>query len=149
MTVEKRKRGRPRKNVEVAVEKAEVAPHIVAKPEPNLPKVYWGYLYFVPAQARLGGERLVGQIMYTESTDVLELTASEGDLPAWKEFNDIINNNGHYDVVDPQTGSRVTFVRSMGMKEWLMNLDKTEFTLPYGNIYKIKDIDSSYETQGI
>tara|TARA_R100000306_G_C4341389_1_gene125417 strand:- start:359 stop:802 length:444 start_codon:yes stop_codon:yes gene_type:complete len=145
MTTEKRKRGRPRKNVEATVEKAEVAPHIIPEPELELTKFYWGYLYFVPAQAKLGGERLVGQITYTESTDVLELTSSEPDLPAWREFNDIIENNGHYDVIDPKTGSRVTFVRSMGMHEWMTNLDNAEFTVNYGNIYKIKEIDSSYE----
>ena len=147
MIVEKRKRGRPRKNVEAVVEKAEVAPSIIPEPDPELPKFYWGYLYFVPAQARLGGERLVGQITYTESTDTIELTSSEADLPSWREFLDIINT-GHYDVVDPQTDSRVTFIREMGMKEWMTNLEKTEFVVQYGNIYKVKGIDSSYETQG-
>ena len=120
MTTEKRKRGRPRKNVTTEVENAPVlATEQRGEPtiEPELPKFYWGYVYFVSAQHNYGGERLVGQVTYTESTDILDFTVDE-NLPSYREFRDQIHT-GLYDVVDVQ----------------------------YGNKYLIKGIDSEYETQ--
>ena len=127
----KRKRGRPKK-----VQPVE---------ETVLPKKYWGYLYFVPADPSRGGERLVGQIMYHESTDVLEATAN-GTVPSWREFLDILNL-GSYPVTDPSTGSTSDMVKSVvGGVEWFNNLDKGKFEMRYGDQYIIKGISSEYET---
>ena len=127
----KRKRGRPKK-VQPVEEKA-------------LPKKYWGYLYFMPADPSRGGERLAGQIMYVESTDILEATPN-GEFPSWREFLDILNL-GSYPVTDPSTGSTSDMVKSVvGGVEWFINLDKGKFEMKYGDQYIIKGIDSEYET---
>ena len=129
-SIVKRKRGRPKKVVEPVIE---------------LPKVYIGHVYYIPGEATKGGERLVGQVQWTESTDAMTVIA-HGTYPSWKQLDDRLQQ-GVYDIIDPSTGASKTMSKISGAVDWFMNLDKAEFIMQYGDKYIIKDIFSEYETQ--
>ena len=129
-SVVKRKRGRPKKVVEPVIE---------------LPKVYIGHIYYIPGEETKGGERLVGQVQWAESTDTMTVIANAA-YPSWRQLDERLQM-GVYDIIDPSTGSSKTMSKASGAIEWFKNLDKSEFIMQYGDKYIIKDIFSEYETQ--
>ena len=121
MTTEKRKRGRPKKNIETTVEKAEVAPHIAPSPEPVLKKILQISAWY---EDTITKPQVVASGQYFEKTDRLQLEPSTDNIGLRRILKSFESGHPYY-YNDPVTHSKTMIKQEEGeiWMEYLHNAD--------------------------
>ena len=145
MTTEPKKgRGRPKKEtyvtLEAPVEKAEVAPRVIA---PIEYKNYVGSIFITPTDPAYADVH-VGSFYYHNRTGDI-IVEPQGDPVGWPEFYPQIMN-GTYILDDPRTGGQRNIAILDHGVDWINNIEKASFKTPKG-VYTVRDLSFTYEVE--
>lgn len=134
--VEKKKRGRPKKDEPVVQEE-------VKAPPVKLPSKYRGSVSLKPDDPRFA-DIVVGSFLYDTKTK--EATVDTSTFPpSWKQFETLFGL-GVYTIKDSKTGTDLKLSKIEDSEKWIQYLDEAEFITVRG-VYRIIGVTKVYEAQ--
>ena len=135
--VEKKKRGRPKKEAVPVVKEEVKAPPV------QLPIRYTGIVLLNPHDLRFA-EMEVGSFVYDTKTN--EATVDTSTFPpAWKQFETGFNV-GIYTIIDSKTGTKLQLNKTEDAEKWIQYIEEAEFETVRG-MYRIARVNKVYEAQ--